>query len=297
MERLRNELSHLLGERLSRLECVSDKIDSTLWSLYDSNGNPLPLLAKCFVTRGEAAQMASKMSTLARSGALRIPVVYGVITHDDHPGPDVLLMERLRGVSVEAPTRTPARWDQLKDQIVEGLLAWHRIDSGGYVGMVDCTQDNIWPHWFSQRVATLWTTLSQFRNTGLTMQDMHILFRTREYLPELFADFNDNCVLVHGNITLRSMLKDPRSDQLVAMLNPGPVLWAPREFELFRLYEEGQAESLFWHYLQRAPVAESFLSRRWLYLLWNEIAQLVQHGRFNRTAFDRAAKELLPWLG
>ena len=36
---------------------------------------------------------------------------------------DVLLIERLRGVSVEAPTRTPERWEQLKDQIVEALLA------------------------------------------------------------------------------------------------------------------------------------------------------------------------------
>lgn len=36
---------------------------------------------------------------------------------------DVLLLERLRGVPVEAPARTPERWEQLKDQIVEGLLA------------------------------------------------------------------------------------------------------------------------------------------------------------------------------
>ncbi|AFJ47587.1 YcbJ family phosphotransferase [Shimwellia blattae] len=297
MEQLRNELSHLLGERLSRMECVSEKTDSTLWSLYDSNGNALPLLAKSFVTRGEAARMASKMSALARSGTLRIPAIYGVITHENTPGPDVLLMERLRGVSVEAPTRTPARWEQLKDQIVEGLLAWHRIDSGGCVGMVDSTQDNLWPYWYRQRVETLWTTLNQFRNTGLTMEDKSVLFRSREYLPRLFADFSDNCVLVHGNFNLRSMLKDVRSDQLVAMVNPGPVLWAPREFELFGLYEDGPASELFWHYQQRAPVAESFLSRRWLYVMWREVAQLVQHGRFDRPAFDRAARELLPWLG
>jgi predicted unusual protein kinase regulating ubiquinone biosynthesis (AarF/ABC1/UbiB family) len=44
---------------------------------------------------------------LARSGTVRMPVVYGVMTHEEHPGPDVLLMERLRGVPVEAPARTP----------------------------------------------------------------------------------------------------------------------------------------------------------------------------------------------
>ena len=35
MEQLRAELSHLLGEKLSRVECVSEKIDTALWSLYD----------------------------------------------------------------------------------------------------------------------------------------------------------------------------------------------------------------------------------------------------------------------
>lgn len=296
MEQLRAELSHLLGEKLSRVECVSEKTDSSLWSLYDAQGHPMPLMARSFSTPGVAQQLAWKISTLARSGTVRMPVVYGVMTHEEHPGPDVLLLERLRGVPVEAPARTPDRWEQLKDQIVEGLLAWHRQDSGGCVGTVDSTQENLWPLWYRQRVEVLWGTLNLYDNTGLTMQDKRILFRTRECLPALFDGFNDNCVLVHGNFTLRSMLKDSRSDQLLAMVGPGIMLWAPREYELFRLADSGLAEGLLWHYLQRAPVAEAFLWRRWLYLLWDEVAQLVNTGRFSRANFDLAAKSLIPWL-
>ena len=296
MEQLRAELSHLLGEKLSRVECVNEKADTALWSLYDSQGNPMPLMARSFTSPGVARQLAWKMSMLARQGTVRMPTVYGVMTHEEHPGPDVLLIERLRGVPVEAPARSPERWEQLKDQIVEALLGWHRQDSGGLVGPVDSIQENLWPLWYRQRVEVLWGTLNQFNNTGLTMQDKRILFRTRECLPALFDGFNDNCVLVHGNFTLRSMLKDPRSDQLLAMVGPGIMLWAPREYELFRLSDSGAAEGLLWHYLQRAPVAEAFLWRRWLYLLWDEVAQLVNTGRFNRANFDLATKSLLPWL-
>lgn len=296
MEQLRVELSHLLGEKLSRVECVHEKADTTLWSLYDSQDNPLPLLARSFSSPGVARQLAWKISMLARSGTVRMPTVYGVMTHEDHPGPDVLLIERLRGVSVEAPARTPDRWEQLKDQIVEALLSWHRHDSGGLVGPVDSTQENLWPLWYRQRVEVLWGTLNQYQNTGLTMQDRRILFRTRQCLPALFEGFNDNSVLIHGNFTLRSMLKDPRSDQLLAMVGPGVMLWAPREYELFRLSDSGLAEGLLWHYLQRAPVSESFLWRRWLYMLWDEVAQLVNTGRFSRANFDLASKSLLPWL-
>lgn len=296
MEQLRVELSHLLGESLSRVECINEQADTALWSLYDAEGNPLPLLARSFSSPGVARQLAWKISTLARQGTVRIPVVYGIMTHEEHPGPDVLLLERLRGVAVEAPTRSPQRWDALKDQIVEALLAWHRVDSAGCVGFVDSAQENSWPHWYRQRIEVLWGTLNLYQNTGLTMQDKRLLFRTRECLDTLFEDFNDNCVLIHGHLTLRSMLKDSRSDQLLAMVGPGPILWAPREYELFRLHESPQAEQLLWRYLQRAPVAEGFMWRRWLYLLWDEVDRLVNTGKFSRDNVDLAAKSLRPWL-
>lgn len=164
MEQLRAELSHLLGEKLSRIECVNEKADTALWALYDSQGNPMPLMARSFSTPGKARQLAWKTTMLARSGTVRMPTIYGVMTHEEHPGPDVLLLERMRGVSVEAPARTPERWEQLKDQIVEALLAWHRQDSRGCVGAVDNTQENFWPSWYRQHVEVLWTTLNQFNN-------------------------------------------------------------------------------------------------------------------------------------
>jgi len=102
MEQLRAELSHLLGEKLSRVECVNEKADTALWSLYDSRGNAMPLLARSYTTPGMAQQMAWKISMLARSGTVRMPVVYGVMTHEEHPGPDVLLMERLPGQNTGA---------------------------------------------------------------------------------------------------------------------------------------------------------------------------------------------------
>lgn len=53
MEQLRAELSHLLGEKLSRIECVNEKADTALWALYDSQGNPMPLMARSFSTPGK----------------------------------------------------------------------------------------------------------------------------------------------------------------------------------------------------------------------------------------------------
>lgn len=296
MEHLRSELSLVLGETLSRLECISEQPWANLYSLYDQQGHSLPLVAKYFNVKGVAAQEAYKLSMLSREGTLRMPAVYGLIVSQQPPQHEVLLIERMGGVSVEAPTRTPGRWLQLQDQIVEALLAWHRIDSHGLVGRVDSTQENNWVAWYAQRVEVLWSTLGFMRTEELTMEDRRVLYRSRENLGNLLADFNEPCVLVHGNLSLNSMLKEAWSDQLLSMINPGMMLWAPREYELFRLCDEGLAESLLFHYLSQAPVAEGFVARRWLYRLWDEIDRLIHTGQFDKVRFQQAANSLIPWL-
>ncbi|MBK4783367.1 MAG: phosphotransferase [Pantoea sp. Pent] len=297
MEQLRAELALVLGEGVSRLETISEQAQSRLYALYDDHGKPMPLVAKYFRHQGRAALEAKKLTMLAHEGLITLPTVYGLVLSQQPPAHEMLLLARLNGVSAEAPARTAARWEQLCEQIVEGLLAWHRIDSHGLVGSVDSVQENRWPALYRQRVEVLWSTLGYLSPPGFTHADRQILFRSREQLAQLFAGFDDPCVLMHGNLRLASMLKDPHSDQLVAMTQPGTILLAPREYELMRLAENGAEASLLQHYLQRAPVDDGFVWRRWLYQLWDCVDTLVSSGQFDRPRFDHARAQLLPWLG
>ena len=104
------------------------------------------------------------------------------------------------------------------------------------VGAVDNTRKISGPSWYRQYVEVLRTTHNQFNehrsiDAGMLSGPCFALGRMS---PALFEGFNDNCVLIHGNFCLRSMLIDSRSDQLLAMVGPGLMLWAPREYELFR---------------------------------------------------------------
>ncbi|WP_291971875.1 YcbJ family phosphotransferase [Candidatus Symbiopectobacterium sp.] len=296
MEHLKAELSTVLGEKLSRLERISEQPYAHLYALYDNNGNSMPLLAKSYVCQGIAQQEAYKLSMLAREGDVRLPTVYGVVITQEAPYKELLLIERLRGISVEAPTRTPERWASLMDHVVESVLLWHSIDSHGCVGSVDSTQDNDWLSWYEQRLEMLWSTLLNVGAPLLTQEDRSVLYRSRQCLDALFDDFDDGCVLVHGNLSLRSMLKDPRSDQLLAMINPGMILWAPREYDMFRLCEPGMSEALLYRYLQKVPLAENFVYRRWRYVIWEAVSRYLHTGQLDRALFDRATRELTPWL-
>ena len=135
MEQLRAELSIVLGESISRLERVSEPPLCAYVFAVDRQGNAIPLMAKSFICQ-VLPNRRRKLSMLARDGDIRLPTVYGVVCTHQAPYTEILLIERLRGVSAEAPTRSPDRWNMLMEQIVDGVLAWHRIDSHGSVGSV-----------------------------------------------------------------------------------------------------------------------------------------------------------------
>ncbi|MFG1175292.1 YcbJ family phosphotransferase [Erwiniaceae bacterium CAU 1747] len=296
MEHLRNELALVLGEVISRVECIKRQPDASLYTLYDESGYSLPMVAKYFRIKDIAAQEAHKLSLLSREGKMRVPAIYGLVISQQMQMHEVLLIERIGGVSIEAPCRTATRWQQLQQQIVEGLLSWHKTDSHGLVGTVDSTQRNNWPAWYRQRIEVIWATLNYLKPPQLSQEDRQILYRSRENLKALFHGFDDPCVLVHGNLMPSSILKDARSDRLLAVVSPGSVLWAPREFDLHPLCGSTMGEELLSCYLQQAPVAEEFVARRWLYTLWEEMQQLIFTARFDRRRFDHAAASLLPWL-
>lgn len=296
MEHLRTELALVLGEPVSRVECISRQPDASLYTLYDDEGDSLPMVAKYFTLKDAAAQEAQKLSLLAKQGKVRVPLVFGVVSSEQPPLHEVLLLERLGGVSIAVPARTAKREQQLRRQIVSGLLAWHQIDSGGLVGTVDSQQKNGWPAWYRQRIEVLWAMITMRCPAFLCMDDRRILYRSRDRFATLFGDFNDPCVLIHGNLSPDNILKNPGHDRLLAMVNPGPLQWAPREFDLYPFCGFASGDALLNDYYQYAPLAEGFVARRWLYLLWEEIARWQNHGKFNRQRFRLAAESLLPWL-
>lgn len=181
------------------------------------------------------------------------------------------------------------------DQIVEGVLAWHRIDSHGCVGNVDSTQENDWFSWYQQRVEVLWATLSNMNSPLMTLEDRAVLYRARASLNRFFAGFDDSSVLVHGNLTLRSMLKDPAVTNCWRCLIPAQCYGHRVSMIYSASVKRGCRASYFIATLAKRRFL-NLLARRWLYTLWELVSRFIHTGNLDRTLFDNAAQQLLPWL-
>ncbi|WP_029685002.1 phosphotransferase [Tatumella saanichensis] len=296
MELLKSELSMILGEPISRVEPLSHQPQSCLFALYDQSGQAMPMAVRCFTRPGLAEQEARKLMLLRDNSQVRVPSVYAVVVSERRPFHELLLLERLGGISLEAPIRSSQHCQQLTGQVAAALRQWHQQPSQGLSGYVDSSQPLNWSDWFSQYSAVLFSLLRHKQQQGISAEDRQFLFQTRDCHRKLFADLQAPNVMVHGNLQLSTLLKDPRTEQLLAIVQPGRMLWAPAEYDLFRLQESHLGRQIVSAYLSQAEVDEGFVWRNALYRLWYQVELQVHNQPFCADIFRQAKADLLPWL-
>ncbi len=297
MELLKSELSLILGESVSRVETLNCQPQSCLYALYDQSGQAMPMAVSYFSQPGLAEQEARKLMLLRQKGSVHVPAVYGVVLSERQPFHELLLVERLGGISADVPVHSAEQWSSLEQQIIDGLSDWHIHPASGMSGYVDSSQNLSWPDWYRQYTSVLFSLLQQKQLTSISAEDRQILYRAQLRHDDLFADLNCPNVMIHGNLELKNIIKDPHTETLLAMVQPGRMLWAPAEYELFRLWNDPAGQRLILAYRQRFPLDEGFLWRCALYRLWHQVEQLVYNRPFSVQQFSQAKTDLLPWLG
>ena len=280
MEGLLDDLGQLLGEPVSRAEVIGRGQVATVYALYDSQNRTFPVVAKAYPVAGVAQNEMNKL-------LLYCPTRTSLYK-------EILLLERLPGITVSAPCRSTDRSQALSEHIVDCLLSWHRVDSQGFTGISGDLKEQGWTEWYTRYQVQLWNQLEAF--TDCDYAERVILYRSLEKTSRLFSEFDDTCVLVHGDFRLRNLLKDVKTDQLLAVLDPGEIQAAPREYDLMHLCDDPFAEKVLSTYLKRAPVAEQFAARRWLYKVWDEVAAGLRCGKMNHERLAAYSQNLIPWL-
>lgn len=296
MERLKSELSLILGESVGRIEPLNCQPHSCLYALYDRSGQAMPMVVRDFSQPGLAEQQARKLMLLRQHGSVPVPAVYGVVFSDRLPFHELLLVERLGGISAAAPVRSPGAQERLAQQIADGLGSWHSQSADNMSGYIDSCQSLSWPDWYRQYTTVLWSLLRQKKQTALSAADLQFLSLTQRNYQQLFADLSQPNVMLHGNLELSNIIKDPHTESLLAMVQPGRILWAPAEFELFRLWNAPVGQAIILKYRHRHPLDEGFIWRCPLYRLWYQAEQVVCNQPFSAQDFAEARRQLLPWL-
>jgi aminoglycoside phosphotransferase (APT) family kinase protein len=187
---------------------------------------------------------------------------------------EALMMEYIPGVpgkSLRDPA--PPIRQRITRDIIETLLALHEVQHpGGYGNLNDSSFYAYWWDFYGQRVRAVHAYL-QRPLPGDTPIDTAILRMADRSLSageRIFAECQNNAVLVHGDFCLNNLLFDPTTSRIVGLIDPLDLHWGERELDLVNLTKSrGDRFQLLETYSQSVDLGEQFPLRYWFYQFWS----------------------------
>jgi fructosamine-3-kinase len=248
---------------------------------------------------GCSARERRQLEDLRKHASIRVPEVYLC-----DPKREVLVLEYLPGVrACDAVQPDAATAERLADDVVNALLAWHRVKHPAGFGPLDGPHCDRWVDYYRQRVVAYHAAICRETSPELRLSGYvrEIAERSLARLDEILAPAHREAVLVHSDYHLANLIMDPKTYRLTGAIDPLDAEWADPELDLLHWeWPWGDPQHLLAKYQQHLPLPEGFPLRYACYDLWyamQNLARLPWHdARVDHrlaTALDEAMREFL----
>jgi fructosamine-3-kinase len=224
---------------------------------------------------GRSARQARQLQELRKHAVVKVPEVYLC-----DPEREVLVIEYLSGVradSVEPPDA--AATERLADEIVQALLAWHRVKNPAGFGPLDGPYYGRWVDYYKERLISYHAEIHKEASAELRLTDdvFEVADRSLERMEEILGHAHSEAALVHSDYHLANLLMDPRTFRLTGVIDPLDAEWADTELDLIHLeWPWGDKQHLLTRYQQRVALPEGFPLRYAFYQFWYAMQNLAR---------------------
>ncbi|UCG87986.1 MAG: phosphotransferase [Gemmatimonadota bacterium] len=224
---------------------------------------------------GRSSAEARQLEELRKYGVVRVPEVYLC-----DPDREVLAIEYLPGVradSVEPPDAAAA--EQLADDVVSALLAWHGVKNPAGFGPLDGPYYGRWADYYIERLVDYHAEIHSETSNELMLTDdvLEVADRSLDRAEEILGHAHGEASLVHSDYHLANLLMDPKTLRLTGAIDPLDAEWADPELDLIHLeWPWGDKQHFLTRYQQRVALPENFPLRFAFYRFWYAMQNLAR---------------------
>ena len=229
---------------------------------------PFQVVCKIYLYDHMAEKEALQLTELSRHGTLPMPQVYFLHRKDTSIHRDALLMQYTPGITFSAITDlTPEQSDHIAQEIVENLLAYHRIPHAGFGEIGGSVFYDDFRDWYRLLAADYMKSGQTLFHQGLLDPDNYqVLCEAWEAFDAIFSLPITEARLVHGDYNGWNYLIRPDYTGVSSIIDPFDACWGDPEMDLPHLREEHLAL-----YAQRAPLTPNFALKRHFYSLFSNV--------------------------
>lgn len=261
---------------------------------------PYSVVLKAYRFPGYARKEAAQIQILSEHALLKMPKIFRVVEKKESGlEQDLLFMEYIKSVNggdLDTAKLPEAVRDQIGEEIVENLIAFHNTVNPGGFGEIDASKyDPSWENYYHGLAEKILEKAKSLLEQGEISKKVYAtMMQAQKEFDQIFYLPVKQASLVHGDYNTWNIMLDEKKEHAIAVIDPFNCRWADREIDLYQLDNaNGKSYGLLKKYAEKVPLSENFDQKMRFYQLFTEVC----HYYDSHVPVDlKAVEKMAAWL-
>ena len=254
------------------------------------------VIAKVYKRCGYIKNETEQLNMIRKYALVKVPEIYAVSYQKENGYFDVLFMEYIEGVNAAAIKITDKKEKlAFSNQVVENLLAINEVTTsdgfGSYITKEYCKS---WEEYYKSYITNLCHAVHSRKPLLFSKSNVKLMDKLYESYDKIFSVPVAQSCLIHGDYNLWNLIADPKTNNLLAVIDPFESIFADRELELYQLQNaNGDEYGLLENYASHIVLSDNFEVKNPYYFFWNDMTHMVKTGYCENKRFQKFGEEVL----
>ena len=244
-----------LGETVIQLKFIGGGSNGKVYGVVTENNKKFAV--KAFRIKGAMQKESNQMIMLSKHTKTKMPEV--LFLYEDNETA-LMGMTFIDGKNVLNPLfvfKSKAKKQKFANDVIDTMLEWHSVTVDKFGDMENPIYDNWRDYYITEKQTPFLEGLSKLADSGkFSKKTLAFLTEATEIYNSL-PDESEKPVLIHGDLNIMNIMADPKSLELIGIIDPSGSIYTDREYDLFQLRNMwGDAFGLYDTYKQKSNLSK-----------------------------------------
>lgn len=277
--------------KLLNIECIGSGASGAVFKV-DLEHEPYCVAVKCSKYPELLQKEYDQIKFISDRIECKLPKLYSI--GSDNNGSSFMVMEYFDGIGGDKIKNFFKASRVLSDQIVDNLLKIHSVHNDKF-GPIDNAVYDTWYDYYSELAKEIYDfAVYSYENGKIRKKVMEAVELSYNRLDKILQDDTGIPTLIHGDYWQPNFVVNPKTYELVGVIDPFNIMWTEPEYELFALATGAGARlKLYENYKSRIIPSRYCDLKLEMYALYNELLWHKKLGTYNNSYLLYRSKRLI----
>lgn len=230
---IKNVVAEKLGTSVVKLKFIGGGSNGKVYCVETNDNRRFAV--KAFRIKGAMQKESKQMIELSKHTKTKMP---GVLFLYEDNETALMGMTFIEGKNVLNPLfvfKSKAQKQKFANDVIDTMLEWHSVTVDKFGDMENPAYDNWRDYYIIEKQKPFLEGLSKLADSGKFSKKTLAFLKEATEIYNNLPDESGKPVLIHGDLNIMNIMADPKSLELIGIIDPSGSIYTDREYDLFQL--------------------------------------------------------------